>query len=234
VSTGLSLSFGDGKFLFSDEVYYKNMAHQIDFKDGANLFFNNNLEGEFVYGKGWSYGNEIYVEKKTGRTTGWVGYTLSWTWRKFDDINNGTKFPARYDRRHDINVVVMHKLNKRVSLSATWVYGTGNATSLPTGRILIQDVPPAPAVVVPLYTDRNTFRLPAYHRMDVGLVWKLRPKRGDADLTFSVYNVYNRRNTYFIYYDSVTDPATGQIVKFKAKSVSLFPVIPAVTFNFRW
>ncbi|MBC7451025.1 MAG: TonB-dependent receptor [Cytophagales bacterium] len=233
VAAGHQISFFHDKLFLSNEIYYKYMQHMIDFRDGAQLFVNNNLEGEFVYGKGWSYGWECYLEKKTGRTTGWIGYTLSWTWRQFDAINNGNLFPARYDRRHDISVVLMHKLTDRIFVSATWVYGTGNAISLPVGRILVQDVLDANPIVVPVYTDRNAFRMAAYHRMDLGLVYKLKPKWGEADLTFSIYNVYNRKNPYFIYFEEVKN-SDGVVVAYRAKQVSLFPIIPTLTFNFRF
>ncbi|MFN6945012.1 MAG: TonB-dependent receptor [Cytophagaceae bacterium] len=233
LAAGISIDLKDNKYSLTNEVYYKWMDRQIDFKDGANLFVNDELENEFVYGRGWSYGNEIYLEKKSGRTTGWIGYTLSWTWRQFDEINDGIKFPARYDRRHDISVVAMHKLSKRVTLTGTWIYGTGNAVTLPIGRMVLFDIPPGQATVVPVYGDRNSFRMPAYHRMDIGLVWKFFRKWGESDLTFSVYNVYNRRNPYFLYFDEEVN-ANQQSSRFVGKQVSLFPLIPSVTYNFRF
>lgn len=234
------------QFLLTNEVYYKWMARQVDFRDGAQIFFNPQLEEEFVFGKGWGYGDEIYLEKKRGpgnnmldKLTGWVGYTLSWSWRQFDDINSGNKFHPRYDRRHDISVVLIEELNKRLSLSATWVYGTGNAITLPVAWYLSSDPVPGNDIgLVPIYTERNSFRMPAYHRMDFGLVYNFNPKWGESDLTFSIYNVYNRRNPYFIYYDiqTVTDELTGitTFEGYKAKQVSLFPMIPSLTWNFKF
>ncbi|WP_266204647.1 TonB-dependent receptor [Pontibacter kalidii] len=232
---GVSHLFGKGKYLVSNEVYYKWMQHQIDFRDGANLFVNDSLENEFLFGKGESYGNELYLEKVSGKTTGWLGYTLSWTYRTFDGINNGRRFPARYDRRHDISLVLMHQLNKRLSLTGAFVYGTGNAYSVPVARFAFQDVEGKEPSIVPIYEDRNAYRLAAYHRLDLGAVLKLKPKRGEADLTFSVYNVYNRRNPYFVYFEQQKDRTNEQtILGFQAKQVSLFPVIPSVTYNFRF
>ncbi|EJF10575.1 TonB-dependent receptor plug [Pontibacter sp. BAB1700] len=127
VAAGISHLFGGGRYMVTNELYYKWMHRQIDFRDGANLFVNDNLEEEFLFGKGESYGNEVYLEKIKGRTTGWVGYTLSWSYRQFDDINEGRRFPTRYDRRHDLSVVVLHELSKRISLTGAFVYGTGNA-----------------------------------------------------------------------------------------------------------
>jgi hypothetical protein len=234
VASGITISLWDDKLLLTDEVYYKWMKRQIDFKDGAQIFANPNLVQEFVVGKGWSYGNEIYLEKKKGKTTGWIGYTLSWTWRQFDVINDGNKFPARYDRRHDVSIVLIHKISERVSATATWVYGTGNAVSLPIGRFLLQDVTTAQPLVVPEYLDRNSFRMPSYHRLDLGLVWKFKPKWGESDLTFGVYNAYNRRNAYFIYYEEVKDAQGQQTLKFRPKLVALFPILPSITYNFKF
>ncbi|WP_276497416.1 TonB-dependent receptor [Pontibacter litorisediminis] len=229
---GVSHLFGRGRFLVTNEVYYKWMQNQIDFRDGANLFVNDSLENEFLFGKGESYGNELYLEKVRGKTTGWLGYTLSWTYRKFDGINSGRRFPARYDRRHDISLVLIHQLNKRLSLTGAFVYATGNAYSVPIARFAFQDVEGKEPSVVPIYEDRNSYRLAAYHRLDLGAVLKLKPKRGEADLTFSAYNVYNRRNPYFVYFEQQKN--NDQTIGFQAKQVSLFPVIPSVTYNFRF
>lgn len=240
VSTGINWLFKD-KFLFSTELYYKRLYRQVDFRDGANLFVNNDLNSEFVFGKGYSYGAEFYVEKKAGKFTGWVGYTLAWTRRRFDGmgnaldaINEGKKFPPRYDRRHSISVVGMYELNRRLRFSLSWVYYTGDAVTVAVSRTFIQDIPGADLKVIPLYTVRNGYRLAPYHRLDLGIVWKVFPKR-DADLTFNVYNAYNRRNPFFIYDDIVLSETSPQIpVSIQAKQVSLFPIIPTVTFNFRF
>jgi hypothetical protein len=233
-------------FLLTDEVYYKLMHRQVDFRDGAQIFFNPKLDDEFVFGKGWTYGNELYVEKKRGdgnsifdRLHGWVGYTLSMSWRKFADINNGDKFHPRYDRRNDISVVLIEDISKRLSMSVTWVYGTGNAITLPVAWYLQSDPIPGNSYnIVPIYTSRNAFRMPSYHRMDFGLVYTFFPKWGESDITFSVYNAYNRRNPYFIYYDLETHtvPGTGVTILdgYKAKQVSLFPIIPSLTWNFKF
>ncbi|WP_162425599.1 TonB-dependent receptor [Pontibacter pudoricolor] len=234
VAAGISHLFGNGKYLVTNETYYKWMHRQIDFRDGANLFVNDSLENEFLFGKGESYGNEIYFEKIKGRTTGWFGYTLSWTYRQFDEINDGKRFPTRYDRRHDLSLVVLHKLSKRLNLTGAFVYGTGNAFSLPVARFAFQDVEGEEPTYVPIYEDRNSFRLDASHRLDLGVVWKLKPKRGEADLTFNAYNAYNRRNPYFVYFEQLKDEEENQTIGFRAKQVSLFPVIPSVTYNFRF
>lgn len=234
VSGGFNYVFGHGKYLLTNEVYYKWMHRQIDFKDGANLFVNDSLENEFLFGKGQSYGNELYLEKVRGRTTGWIGYTLSWAYRQFDNINGGRRFPTSFDRRHDVSVVLLHRLNKRLNLTAAFVYGTGSPYSLPVARFAFQDIEGNPATVVPIYEERNSFRLAAYHRLDLGAVLKLNPKRGESDLTFSVYNAYNRRNPYFVYFQQVRNPEYDEVVGFSAKQVSLFPIVPSVTYNFKF
>jgi hypothetical protein len=215
------------------------MNRQIDLKDGASFFVNDKLDTIFVFGRGWAYGTEWYLEKKKGKLTGWIGYTLSWTWRKFPTINLGEAFHPRYDRRHDISVVLMYRFNEKYHLSTTWVYGSGNAISLPEGRFFFQDIngttdPEALVNVIPIVKRRNSFRMAPYHRWDIGFVRKFTHRWGESDLTFSVYNAYNRLNPFFIYFETVTEnpDGTGQIRGFRAKQVSLFPVIPSITYNF--
>jgi hypothetical protein len=240
-AAGYSLSLLDGQLFFSNEYYYKSMQRQIDLKDGASFFVNDKLDTVFVFGNGWSYGTEWYLEKKKGRLTGWLGYTLSWTWRLFPDVNFGEKFHPRYDRRHDISAVIMYKLSERLQLSTTWVFGSGNAVSLPESRFFFQDLPgtggpDVPFSVIPVVKRRNSFRLEPYHRWDIGLVWKLKPKHGESELNFSIYNAYNRLNPFFIYFETMTqnEDGSGPILGFRARQVSLFPVIPSVTWNFRF
>lgn len=140
LAAALTWNIGD-KFLLTNEVYYKRLRQVVDFKTCAQLFANNRLEKEFVVGNGSSYGDEIYLEKTSGRLRGWVGYTLAWTLREFADIDGGKRFFLRYDRRHEISVVLLYQLRPQLSLSATWVYNTGNAVSLATGRYSSQDNP---------------------------------------------------------------------------------------------
>lgn len=231
---GYSLSLFGEKLFFSNEFYYKWLNNQIDYKDGAQIFFNDKLYEEFVFGKGWAYGTEFYLEKKTGKTQGWIGYTLSYSWRQFDQINGGKAFNPRYDRRHDISVVVTHELSKRLKISGVWVYGTGNAVSLPVGRFAVQGNTGNQPFVVPEYTSRNGFRLDNYHRFDISLVWALKPKRGESDLTFSLYNAYGRMNPFFVYFEAIRPNPDASPTGFAAKQVSLFPAIPAITYNFKF
>jgi hypothetical protein len=158
---------------------------------------------------------------------------LAWTWRQFDKINYGVAFHPRYDRRHDVSVVVMHKLNARFSLSATWVYGTGNYATIAGGRFASQDLVRSQISATPDYLRRNDFQMPPTHRLDLGLVWKLKTKKGDTDLTFSLYNVYSRRNPFFVYYKEELD-ANKNVVGYQPTLVSLFPILPAITYNFKF
>ncbi|GAB2578779.1 TonB-dependent receptor [Spirosoma areae] len=232
------------KFLLTNELYYKRLRRVVDFKTGAQLFANDRLENEFVFGNGSAYGNEIYLEKTSGRLRGWVGYTLAWTWREFPDIDGGRRFFPRYDRRHDISVVLMYQLRPRLSLSATWVYNTGNAVSLATGRYVSMDNPyvrvenPA-GQVVPEFPARNNYRMPPYHRLDLGMVYKFKPGRvrpgcGERDLTFTVTNAYNRLNPYLITYQAQTNSEGNPTGEFRARAITLFPLLPSLTYNFRF
>ncbi|MBC6988513.1 TonB-dependent receptor [Hymenobacter sp. BT491] len=240
VATGVSFLLGKGKYLLTNEIYYKWAHNQIDFRDGAQLFANDNLDAEFLFGKGWAYGNELYLEKKQGRTTGWIGYTLSWSKRRFppqlgtQGINGGRIFYPTYDRRHNLTVVALHQLSERFNLTGSFVYTTGSATTLPQSRYFFQDVQGVEYTAVPVYPDRNSYRLAPYHRLDLGVVYKLRPRHGESDLTLSIYNAYNRRNPYFVYFDQVKDKQTKQILSYRARQVSLFPVIPSITYNFKF
>lgn len=246
VAVGGSILLGNNIFL-TNEYYYKWLDNQIDFIDGAELFANDRLEEEFAFGDGYAYGMELSVEKKEGKFQGWIGYTLAWIKRgNFRgvkaDIMDGRYFSPRYDRRHDISIVGMYKLNNRFTFTASWVYGSGDLTWLPEGRLIFQDIYGAPLqTIVPVYGDRNTFRLPDFHRLDLGLVIKFFPKWGESDLTISVFNAYDRRNAFFIYIEpefAEGMDTQGQIITFPQrlapKQVSLFPILPSFTFNFKF
>ena len=243
VSTGASFLLGGGKYLLTNEVYYKWGQNQIDFRDGAQLFVNPDLDQEFIFGRSWSYGNEIYLEKKTGKTTGWIGYTLAWAWRNFppqngtNGVNGGRDYHPNYDRRHNLTAVVIHQLNARISLTGSFIFTSGNLATLPLGRFGVQDIvgsrtgiDPRP---IPVYPDRNSYRLIDYLRLDLGMVYKIGSRR-NQDLTFSVYNALDRRNAYFIFFETVRDKQTDRITGFRAQQVSLFPIIPSVTYNFHF
>jgi len=218
---GYFRNFNDNQFEASFELYYKNMQNLIDYKNGADFLLNQNVEALLLYGKGWSYGAELLVRKKYGQLTGWVGYTLSKTEEQFDQINNGLAFPARQDRTHDISVVLIYDYNSDWNFSASWVYNTGNAVTFPSGGYWLQ----AENRWIPLYTERNGYRMPAYHRLDLSATWKLGPK---SNLNFSLYNAYDRMNAYSINFQQ--DPNNPS--KTQAIQTTFFPIIPSVTYNF--
>lgn len=214
----------------SVEVYYKNMQNQIEYKEGYTPATLEDTEDFFTFGKGWSYGSELFINKTRGRLTGWIGYTLSWTFRRFPHLNSGHKYYAKYDRRHDISVVGIYELSKKWKLSATFIYGSGNAATLPQ-RFYIYD-----GVLTQEYSAINAYRLPSYHRLDVAATYapnKHPERRLKSEWVFSVYNLYNHKNPYFIYFDQTGSPYNGTL-KVQAKQVSLFPVIPSVTWNFKF
>jgi hypothetical protein len=225
---GVFKNFHNDEYETSVELYYKRMQNQIEYREGYSPSLRD-PEEEFVFGKGWSYGSEFFVNKTRGRLTGWIGYTLSWTWRKFPDLNAGEKYPAKYDRRHDLSVVGMYELNSKWKLGGVFIYATGNATSLPERFYVIN------GVLTQEYSAINKYRLPSYHRMDISATYtpQKKNKKFQSYWVFSVYNLYNRKNPYFIYFDQSGSPYNGTL-KIQAKQVSLFPVLPSVTWNFKF
>lgn len=229
-ATGIFRNFRNNTYETSIELYYKQMENQIEYKEGYTPNTLEDSENSFVFGKGWSYGSEFFINKIKGRLTGWIGYTLSWTWRKFPGLNFGNKYPAKYDRRNDMSIVAIYELNKKWKFSSVFVYGSGNAATLPqrfyiVGGVLTQE-----------YSRINEYRLPAYHRMDISAT--LTPsgnvnRKWKSEWVFSVYNTYSHLNPYFIYFDQTGSPYNGTL-QIQAKQVSLFPVIPAVTWNFKF
>jgi hypothetical protein len=228
-AAGLFKNFKDNQYETSIEAYYKSMQNQIEYREGYTPSLID-PEEEFVFGKGWSYGTELFVNKVRGRLTGWIGYTLSWTWRKFPQLNDGVTYPAKYDRRHDLSVVGIYELNKKWKLGAVFVYATGNATSLPQRFYVIN------GVLTQEYSKINEYRLSAYHRLDLSATYTPKPnstKRLQSFWVFSIYNAYSRANPYFIYFSQEGSPYLGTLTV-QAKQVSLFPILPSVTWNFRF
>jgi len=241
VSAGFSYLIAKG-LLLTNEYYYKWLKNQVDFRDGANLFLNEEIEREFEFGKGYAYGTEVSLEKDFGKLSGWIAYTLAFVKRGgFPGIMDGRYFSPRYDRRNDIKVVATYKFNRRWTASATWVYGSGDLAWLPGGRALFQDIKGGSIdPVTPIYGDRNTFRLPAYHRGDISVIYNMFPKWGESNLSLSIYNVYDRRNPYFLTLETEFKTVKqGEVEvkipeKISARQVSLFPILPSITWNFNF
>jgi len=214
---------------FSVEAFYKKMQNVIEYAEGASFINSlNNWESKVVSGTGTSYGIEWMAQKQKGRTTGLIGYTLSWSNRLFSALNNGEQFPYKYDRRHDLKLAVTHELSKHIQLSADWVYGTGMATTLPVAVYLDNN-----NHEVEVYDKRNSFRLPAYHRLDIAAKFIKQKKHYERAWVISIYNVYSRMNTYFIFrntvYDKTTNMYKNQFYKF-----ALFPIIPSISYQFKF
>jgi hypothetical protein len=251
-AAGVFRNFKENMFEASVEVYYKTMSNQIEFAEGAqptdNIF--DNPDNAFTFGRGWAYGAEFFIKKNRGKFTGWIGYTLSWTWRQFAEINYGREFLAKYDRRHDASVVLTYDRSKQWNFGLVWVYGSGNRGTLPNGFFLYE------GSLSNDYGLRNSYQFIPYHRMDLNVTFspdrKARIARRNAvasaddqiktkkwlqnfqnSFTLSVFNAYNRYNPYFIYLTREGD-FTGGSLKVGARQVSLFPIIPSFTWNFKF
>ncbi|HEY4062853.1 MAG TPA: TonB-dependent receptor [Puia sp.] len=225
VSLGYYRNLSENKYELTVEAYYKALENQIDYRDGANLISEGIIEKELLYGKGRAYGVEWLLKKKTGRLTGWIGYTYSRSQRRIDGINDDQWYNAFQDRPHDISVVGMYKLNRKWALSATWVYNTGNAVSFPSGKYR-ED-----GRTVYYYSERNGYRMPAYHRLDLGATVQLKQRRHwSSELAFGVYNAYARNNAFLITFrDNKTDPD-----KTEAVQTTLFSAVPFISYNFKF
>lgn len=242
-SLGYFKNFNQNMFETSIELYYKGLKNLIEYKEGAlpNDNVNDNTDNLLVFGTGWSYGTEFFIKKKKGKFTGWIGYTWSKTERKFPDLNNGVPFPAKYDRRHDLSVILSYKLNERWVFSSAFIYATGNTLTLPSSWY-VQDKD-----LLFNYGPRNSTRMAPYHRLDLSATWYSKAYKEQKNLetgetikvkkkvrsnwAFSIYNVYNRANPYFLYVDNDGDFFSGNF-DISIKQVTLFPIIPSVTWNF--
>jgi hypothetical protein len=232
-STGIAYNI-QKKYEFSVEGYYKKMTGLIEYKEGADyLNTEDDWQTKVERGKGWSYGGEVFLHKKTGKINGWVGYTLSWTNRQFANINQGKIFPYRYDRRHDIKIAVTYDWKPNRNFSVTWVYGTGAAITLPQSNYAqLSDrnfnlfYPPDNNVQY--YDGRNSYRMRAYHRLDLSYTTTKKTKWGERSWTIGVYNAYSRRNPFFINMDY--DKAGNK----KFIQYSLFPIIPSIAYRFKF
>lgn len=246
VAAGAAKTFWD-EYEFSVEAYYKHLEDVISFKEGASFLFGleNDWQDKVTQGEGQTYGFEFFMQKKKGRTTGWVGYTLSWNWRQFDDINGGKRYPFRYDRRHDISVVVSHEFTKRLSGSLAWVYGTGNAVTLQVfgydQLVRYNDVTGQPewysANTIGTNGSKNAFRMSDYHRLDASLEFKKAKKWGQATWVLGVYNAYWHRNPYYLLSETEYeyDENYNLISQKKVfKEISILPIIPSIAYNFKF
>ncbi len=224
-AVGYFRNFMNNNYESSIEIYYKDMRNLVEYKNGADIFLNEFIEGELIFGRGYSYGIELSLKKNYGSFTGWLSYTLSKTERVFPEINNGTPFPARQDRRHDFSLTGIYTLNNNWTFSANWVFYTGDAVTFPSGKYIID------GNTINYYTERNGYRMPDYHRLDLGVTYYFKKSSSsEMSLAFSVYNAYSRKNAYAINFrESESNPNNTEAVR-----LSLFGIVPALTFNFRF
>ena len=201
------------------------MKRQIDYRNGANTQGNELVEGELLFGQGRAYGLELQLRKKKGNLSGWISYTLSKTEKQIDGINKDEWYNARQDRTHDFSITGIYDLNKRWSFSASWVYYTGNAVTFPTGKYIVDGQTQF------LYTERNAYRMPSYHRLDLSAtVYRVKTSQKESSWNFSVYNAYGRENAYTITFrDKENDPTQTEVVQ-----TALFRWVPSVTYNFKF
>jgi len=226
VAFGYFRNFSENTYEFSVESYYKSMDNQIDFRTGADLQANKLLEGELLFGKGRAYGLEFLLRKSRGKLSGWIGYTLSKSERKFNGINQGNWFNARQDRTHDVSIVTMYKLSDKWSFGANLIFNSGNAVTYPAGKYDLNNT------TLFYYTERNSHRAPNYHRLDLSATYEPQKsnKRFTSSWTFGVYNAYNRRNAYIVdFRENENNPTITE-----AYQIALFGIIPSVTWNFKF
>ena len=223
-----NFSIGKQEFESSAEVYYKDMLNQVDYVDGANLLLNELLEGELINGIGRAYGLELYVKKATGDLTGWVSYTLSRSERKSPGISDNEWYPSRFDRLHNLYIVAQYRLNKKWDLAANFVFSSGTPTTFYTGQYSIQGytIPDAGS------NDRNNVRNPNYHRLDLSATYTKKKKgKWESNWVFSVYNAYNRRNPFSIYFENnYQNTGINQAIQFSV----IGSIVPAISYNFKW
>lgn len=244
VAAAINHTLKNGAYEISLEGYYKTMTNLITLSEGSQIIgfedWQNKVE---TGGLGKSYGAELFLQKKKGRTTGWIGYTLAWSWRQFENVNQGEWYPYKYDRRHDVSVVLSHKFNDKIDVGLTWVYGTGANITMMDARYpeigMNGNMDPFSEWTneIQYYSSRNNYRMAPYHRLDVGVNFHKKKRWGERTWSVGAYNAYNRYNPYYIYFDDETtyneidQTYTTETV---AKQVSLFPIIPSVSYHFKF
>ncbi len=227
IALGYFKNFRKNTIETSVEVYFKTMENTIDFKDHAELLLNKYLEGELRFGSSYSYGVELMLRKPRGKLNGWIAYTYSRSMRNITGINDGKEYPAYYDVPHDLSIVLNYEVTPRILVSGNWIYSTGKPVTFPTGRAVID------GAIMPIYSERNSYRMEDYHRLDLALTLKPKPKENRKfywEWVFSVYNAYNRHNAWA--YNFTQDP--GDPLTTYAEKTYLFGIVPSVTFNFKF
>jgi hypothetical protein len=234
ISAGYFTDLGEDRdYEMSVEGYYKDLENLVEYAENTQPTDNmeTNTDNNLVFGDGWSYGAEFFLKKRRGDLNGWIGYTWSKTEREFADLNNGEVFPATYDRRHDLSLVLDYTINENWRVGLVHVYATGNSITLPAQMYMLE------GTIASVYGDRNGYRMDPYHRVDISATLtpqrKKECKRLNGHWVFSIYNVYNRANPYFIFFAAEGSVAEGNL-QINAKQVSLFPILPSFTWNFKF
>lgn len=230
-SAGFFKNLLDNKVETSVEIYYKDMHNLLEYRQGYVPSSLRDVDYDFVFGRGYAYGAEFFLNKTKGRWTGWLAYTLSWTYRNFNQLNSGERYLAKYDQRHNISVTSTYEINKKWTISTVFVFGSGNRVTLPTSLYTINNQ------IYQEYSKLNNYSLPPYHRLDIGAIYTPRAastKKLKGSWTFSIYNVYSRQNPYLVYLDSKGAIGSSQGVKLSVKQVSIFPILPSITYNFKF
>lgn len=236
--TSSGIAFNTRHFELTVEGYYKKMTGLIEYKDGANfLNIDSDWQTKVETGDGESYGAEFFIRKKTGKLSGWLGYTLAWSNRTFPNLNNGKTFPYRYDRRHDIEIAAAYQLKENKAFSITWVYGTGMAVTLPKSfysRYLPSQYPQGePVPTIEYYGERNSYRMRDYHRMDISYTISKKKRWGERSWSFGAYNLYSRKNPFYMDLNQRWDADAGKTIKHFTE-YSLFPIIPSIAYRFKF
>jgi len=234
-SLGVFKNFHQNMFESYIDLYYKQMYNLPEYREGLGLsMMNLNTDQLYVFGKGWAAGAEFFIKKSRGRFTGFIGYTLAFTRRQFDDLNGGKPFWAKYDRRHDVTISLSYEiLPNKLRASALWVYQSGNTMTVPLGYYLYM------GSVVTEFSDRNEYRVNPYHRLDISVDWTIKKtSKFETGLNFSIYNVYNRQNPFLVFFETTVTTDDGDLSSFSmqnhAYQMSLFPIIPSVMWTFKF
>lgn len=229
---GIGGIYSDEDLTVSLDFYHKKMDNLIAFQgENAVILSGRDWEEKVESGRGWAYGGEAVFMKKTGKTTGVFAYTLSWSYRQFDNINEGVAYPFKYDRRHDVSLAMRHELSERVALKSDWVYGSGNPFTRPIREApLASDFPSGSPATVYIYEPKNASRMPSFHRLNIGAEWKGKQKEGYTwTMDFGVYNIYNRKNPFLLYIGPQENTEENEY-----KQLSLFPILPYISYNFKF
>lgn len=224
VSIGYAAMTPSGMFEFSVETYYKNVRNVLDYRDGKSFQSAIEIERIIASGKGRAYGLELLARKNKGKLTGWISYTLSWAQNRIPGINGGEWYTAGNDRRHDLSVVAMYQFDEHWRIAATWVYNTGQAMTAPNAKYEIG------GETVYYYAKRNSYRAPAYHRLDASITYTKKTRHWTHEVSLGVFNLYNRYNPFIISFEDDDASESGT----KATQLSLFGIVPSISYNFRF